>query len=265
MPFATSPSSSTTTDGSACATSGHPLEMFPVFRRIPRSIARDLVYTLIWNTLFVVVFSVLNIIFVPAESLGNVLWSTFVFANCIGFLIHLEFAVGDRLFPEIHRQGMVVRAIYFLAAADCRRFRGVLARHRNSALPGHARLDLLASRDVRHRWAVAADLDAAADDFHSARARGAHGGGLRARAVARGRRGARGDAGAAQAAGSTGRAALPVQHAGQRRQPHRLESGDGEEDARPADRAVARRGLGCGRRGRRRSRRRPSTCALISS
>jgi len=113
MPFATAPSSSTTAVGSGGTTSGHPLEMFPVFRRIPRSIARDLVYTLIWNSLFMVVFTVLRLILVSDESLGAVLWSAFVFANCVGFIIHFEFAIGDRLFPGIHRQGMAMRAIYF--------------------------------------------------------------------------------------------------------------------------------------------------------
>lgn len=111
MSTAATPRPNTTADAT-CATSGHPLEMFPVFRRIPRSITRDIVYTLIWNTLFTVVFTVLNILFVPADPLADVLWSTFVFANCIGFIIHFEFAICDRLYPGVRRHGTAIRAAY---------------------------------------------------------------------------------------------------------------------------------------------------------
>ncbi len=100
------------TTAAACATSGHPLEMFPVFRRIPRSIPRDIVYTLIWNALFTLVFTILNILFVPADPLADVLWSTFVFANCIGFIIHFEFAICDRLVPGVRQHGTAIRAAY---------------------------------------------------------------------------------------------------------------------------------------------------------
>lgn len=76
------------------ATGGHPLEMFPVFRRIPRSFARDIIYTLIGNTLIAVVFTLFDLVFDPRESLAAVAWTTFVIANCIGFLIHLEFVLA---------------------------------------------------------------------------------------------------------------------------------------------------------------------------
>jgi len=97
----------------ACASNGHPLELFPLFRRLPRSIPRDLVYTLIFNSIFALVFSVLNMIFVPGDPLRIVAWSNFVFANCIGFIIHLEFAVGGWLYPGVSRHGTPVRAAYF--------------------------------------------------------------------------------------------------------------------------------------------------------
>jgi signal transduction histidine kinase len=110
----------TTTDpgrpaGSDCPSGqgGHPLELFPIFRRIPRSIARDLVYTVIWNELFAVFFTALDLMFDPHETLLGAFWAISVFANCIGLLIHLEFMVCDRLFPGIHSRSMTLRVAYY--------------------------------------------------------------------------------------------------------------------------------------------------------
>ncbi len=102
-----------TTGDRLLATGGHPLELFPVFRRIPRSIVRDLVYTLLWNTLLAAVFALLNLVFIPHERLADIAWANFVFANCIGFLIHIEFLVGDRVYPGIHGRGPTLRMAYY--------------------------------------------------------------------------------------------------------------------------------------------------------
>jgi signal transduction histidine kinase len=95
------------------ATGGHPLEMFSLFRRIPRSFARDLVYTLIWNTLIAAVFTLFALVFDPRDSFAAMAWTTFVIANCIGYLIHLEFVLGDRIFPGIHGRGLALRTAYY--------------------------------------------------------------------------------------------------------------------------------------------------------
>lgn len=100
---------------SACAPGAftHPLEMIPLFRRWPRSAARDLVYTFIWNMLFVLVFTGFALLFDPQTSPAAALTQTFVFAQCIGFIIHGLFMVGDRLIPGIHRMRMAARFLYY--------------------------------------------------------------------------------------------------------------------------------------------------------
>ena len=49
----------------ACSPSTHPLELIPFFRRYPRGIARDLVYTAIWNTLIAVIFALVAVVIDP--------------------------------------------------------------------------------------------------------------------------------------------------------------------------------------------------------
>ena len=49
-----------------CERSGHPLELIAFFRRFKPSLGRDLIYTLIWNTAFVVVFTIFAMLFDPA-------------------------------------------------------------------------------------------------------------------------------------------------------------------------------------------------------
>jgi len=94
-------------------TAAHPLELIPVFRRIPRSTGRDLVYTLIWNQLFALVFTLANIAFDPAETFGASFFASSVIANCIGFLIHGLFLAGYRLWPGAHRGPLAMRVLYY--------------------------------------------------------------------------------------------------------------------------------------------------------
>ena len=185
MTAAAKPRSSTT---AACATSGHPLELFPVFRRIPRSIPRDIVYTLIWNTLFTLgVHGAQH----PVRSVGPARGCPVVDIRlCELHRLHHPFRVRRlrSAVPGRSRARDGDSGGLCFAAGGCRRVRRILARHRNPALPRDAGLDLLAARHLFDRWNGAADLDAAADDLHPARARGPHGGGLRTRAFARRRR-----------------------------------------------------------------------------
>jgi len=92
----------------------HPLEIIPIFRRVPRSIARDFVYTVIWNSLFAVFFTLVVLVTEPRAPLGRVALNAFVFAQCIGFVVYAGLLVGDRFAgPAIHRSGMWVRAAYY--------------------------------------------------------------------------------------------------------------------------------------------------------
>ena len=75
----------------------HPLEVFAWARRIPPSPLRDLAFTLIFNLLLASLFTLFAVLFTPASQWRAIAWANFVFANCIGLIIHAEFALGDRL------------------------------------------------------------------------------------------------------------------------------------------------------------------------
>lgn len=96
--------------------SGHPLELIAFFRRFSPGLFRDLLYTFIWNSGFVVLFTLLSLLFEPEWHLARALWVNFVIANCIGYLIHSGFALGNALLGNwIWRQGFSVRSAYFAA------------------------------------------------------------------------------------------------------------------------------------------------------
>jgi sensor histidine kinase YesM len=93
---------------------GHPLEMFPYFRRFPCSLPRDLLYTFIWNGLFALFFAATAT--VVNGKLPSLKWFgyNFVFANCIGYTLHLIFHITSRsIEPWIHSKGVVVAAAFY--------------------------------------------------------------------------------------------------------------------------------------------------------
>ena len=97
-------------------TSSHPLEMIPYFRRFRRSVLRDIVYTVIWNTLFALLFTLLSMVIDPGAPILLVLTNTFVFAQCIGFFIYAGFLIGDRVTRgQIHRGSLLSRVLYYSA------------------------------------------------------------------------------------------------------------------------------------------------------
>jgi hypothetical protein len=101
--------------GPGCAErSGHPLEMIAFFRRFRPGLLRDLIYTFIWNLGFAAVFTVLNLLLGSPVALARVLWANLVIANCIGYLIHAEFALGNLLWARwIWRQRFALRCAYY--------------------------------------------------------------------------------------------------------------------------------------------------------
>ena len=66
----------------------HPLEVFPLFRRWPCSFVRNLVYTLIFNAMFAVFFTGMELISMRVKSVDQVLsifGNNLVISNVIGF------------------------------------------------------------------------------------------------------------------------------------------------------------------------------------
>jgi LytS/YehU family sensor histidine kinase len=105
----------------------HPLEMFPFFRRFRPSVPRDILYTVIWNSLFAVFFTALSLIIDPTASLAETLRLTFVFAQCIGFAIYAAFLVTGKAFGgAIHRTAFGLRAAYYALVALVGCFPGYL-------------------------------------------------------------------------------------------------------------------------------------------
>jgi signal transduction histidine kinase len=106
---------------------GHPLEIIPVFRRFRRSVARDIIYTALWNALFALFFALLAILFAPDEPIALVLRDTFVYAQCIGFVIYGAYLVAGRLFAaQLHDAGLWVRSAFHALIAIVGIFPGYL-------------------------------------------------------------------------------------------------------------------------------------------
>jgi signal transduction histidine kinase len=95
----------------SCTT--HVLEIFPVARRWRPGVLRNIVYTSIWNTLIALVFTGMSLLFGERGSVLAMLWITFVIAQCVGFVIHGLFLIGDRLLPGIHKKSIAARFAYY--------------------------------------------------------------------------------------------------------------------------------------------------------
>jgi len=91
----------------------HPLLVIPLFRRWPRSVARDLTYTFIWNCLFALAFTLMGLLFDSRAGFFQMFWPNMVFAQVIGYLIHMAFVAGARVLPDINRRGPALRTAYY--------------------------------------------------------------------------------------------------------------------------------------------------------
>ena len=92
----------------------HPLEVFAWARRIPPSPLRDLVYTAIFNLALAATFTLFAMPFTPSSQWRAIAWANVVFANAIGYVIHVEFAIGQWLVGErCRRWPFWGRAAYF--------------------------------------------------------------------------------------------------------------------------------------------------------
>lgn len=79
---------------------GHPLELFPVFRRWPRSTVRDLLYTALWNSLIALGIAVGLTTFGNWRAPFLTLFSYSLLASqCVGFPIHGALRVLEKMVP----------------------------------------------------------------------------------------------------------------------------------------------------------------------
>ena len=94
----------------------HPLEVFPLFRRWPRSFVRNLVYTLVFNAMFAVFFTIMGMLSTRVKSVDQ-LWSIFgnnlVISNIIGFSFWVVLTGLGPLLRKINAQGFFAVALFY--------------------------------------------------------------------------------------------------------------------------------------------------------
>jgi sensor histidine kinase YesM len=94
----------------------HPLEVFPLFRRWPRSFVRNLVYTLVFNAMFAVLFTVMVLISVRVKSVDQVLaifGNNLVISNIIGFAFWGVMHGLGPLLRKVNAQGFFAVALFY--------------------------------------------------------------------------------------------------------------------------------------------------------
>ena len=93
----------------------HPLESIPFFRRIPRTITRDLAYTFLWNGLFAIFFYVMTVMTSGQLAPWYVFKIIFLISNVIGYAIHFLFSAGNALGLDAaaRRAGHIARTVYY--------------------------------------------------------------------------------------------------------------------------------------------------------
>ncbi|MYM67212.1 sensor histidine kinase [Pseudoduganella sp. FT55W] len=75
----------------------HPLELIPFFRRWPPSIARNLLYTVIWSSAMGLAFAVLEVMVLRGEALAVIsIWPLLLMSNLIGAMIHAGSVLSNR-------------------------------------------------------------------------------------------------------------------------------------------------------------------------
>lgn len=83
--------------GATIRTRSHPLELIPLFRHWPPSLARNLLYTAIWSSVVGLVLTVLQKLFGRADvSFARLLLTTLIVSNLIGLQIHGALSLLER-------------------------------------------------------------------------------------------------------------------------------------------------------------------------
>ena len=75
MPKLTAVESASIESGVDCTLPRHPLELIPYFRRFESGALRNLLYTLIFNTLFALFFTVVALVLNPEWQPARALWT----------------------------------------------------------------------------------------------------------------------------------------------------------------------------------------------
>ena len=100
-----------------CATGDkfHPLELIPFFRRFPRSVARDVLYTFIWSCGFGTVFCLIGIGFSGQWPSLRAYGIYLAISSFIGYAIHAGFYVGTWIGLEgwARASGYVPKVVYY--------------------------------------------------------------------------------------------------------------------------------------------------------
>ena len=93
----------------------HPLEIIPYFRRFPRTITRDIVYTFIWSSLFGITFYLIGSLSSGGRQSLTAFSAYMVISNAIGYSIHALFHAGRALgLPQAARaSGHAMKTVYF--------------------------------------------------------------------------------------------------------------------------------------------------------
>jgi sensor histidine kinase YesM len=108
-----------TTTHTADRERGHPLELIPLFRRWPPSLARNLLYTAIWSSLLGLGLTVLQKLFGRAGiSFVRLLFATLVISNLIGFMIHGALHLIERHLPRENMRTFRAAQVLAIAAAS---------------------------------------------------------------------------------------------------------------------------------------------------
>jgi sensor histidine kinase YesM len=96
----------------------HPLEAIAFFRRWPRSFARNLVYTLIFNGLFAAAFTMLALIDgrkIPADVWGKLIVNNLIIANAVGFSFWAVFESIGPVMRRVNRRSFLEIALFYSA------------------------------------------------------------------------------------------------------------------------------------------------------
>ncbi len=94
----------------------HPLEAIPLFRRWPRSFVRNLVYTLLFNALFALFFTMIGLLSTRVKSVDQ-LWSLFshnlLISNMIGFAFWAVMHWMGPLMRKVNTLGFLAVALFY--------------------------------------------------------------------------------------------------------------------------------------------------------
>ncbi len=100
----------------------HPLEAIAFFRRWPRSFARNLIYTLVFNAMFALAFSIMGLLSNNVKSPGQV-WVVFVnnllISNVIGFGFWAVMELISPVMRRINMQSFFTVALFYAVLGMC--------------------------------------------------------------------------------------------------------------------------------------------------